>query len=574
MNKVAGKLAATAPPRPAENDTGPARWAEARLVFPVYEAMAEQFHMGSAPCSRKDLWSDRPQAPVLRMTRGWFDQLDERTPVNQVRQLLQAHYAAAEENLRAFLLRLLRKPHKNAADRDKVDFVVVQYFAARAPQHIATREVTNAEVAQVLKPVLGEVLGIPPEGFEPLENVLDGVGRCQSLAALFDSKLLDQGRKLKDAAGEKFYQPKALVAFCRLNYLLRRSFIRLSHADLRATRDALCQLESCGVERIDCRDAGLSSSESIAELHDICRDWKHPFRSEFGEYSVYTALRRLIGLRSAAEAALIKAQTEVTAETEAAGGVAPAPRKPQQRISFVGRAASSVSFRSSMAPEERVASFTSGEGKTTLSTAKPSPGAPAAAAATVDPLEPAAVASPAVNDRDAAISKSAPPLPESAPPTGNSAPQPGANAALASTTAEEITEADIENCSEKIWEQLISVPPGRGRSMSTVTVDDAKLLLSSWEVAAYVSEGSAIAKDIRRAVVVRALLALALDARTNHGDTARLAAALSLAANEMNRLQGCVERAKSGKQTEGAVNLSMTAKRLLAFIEQAGDLRA
>jgi len=41
----------------------------------------------------------------------------------------------------------------------------------------------------------------------------------------------------------------------------------------------------------------------------------------------------------------------------------------------------------------------------------------------------------------------------------------------------------------------------------------------------------------------------------------------------MNRLQGAVEKAKSAKQTEGAVNLAMTAKRLLAFVEQAGDLR-
>jgi hypothetical protein len=140
-------------------------------------------------------------------------------------------------------------------------------------------------------------------------------------------------------------------------------------------------------------------------------------------------------------------------------------------------------------------------------------------------------------------------------------------------TPKEITEAEIDGCSEKIWEQLISAPPGRGRSMSTVTVGSARLLLSSWEVAAFVSEGGQTAQDIRRAVAVRALLAVALDAHTAGGDPPRLAAALELAANEMNRLQGCVERAKSAKQTEGAVNLSMTAKRLLAFIEQAEDLR-
>ena len=109
--------------------------------------------------------------------------------------------------------------------------------------------------------------------------------------------------------------------------------------------------------------------------------------------------------------------------------------------------------------------------------------------------------------------------------------------------------------------------------MSNIHVDGVKLLLSSWEVGAFVSEDGSIARDIRRAVVVRALLAAALENHAAKGDRARLAAALTLAANEINRMQGCVERAKAAKHTEGAVNLSMTAKRLLAFIEQAGDLR-
>ena len=41
---------------------------------------------------------------------------------------------------------------------------------------------------------------------------------------------------LKEAAGQMFYDPAALVAFCRFNFLLRRAFIRMLHADLSAVR--------------------------------------------------------------------------------------------------------------------------------------------------------------------------------------------------------------------------------------------------------------------------------------------------------------------------------------------------
>jgi len=40
--------------------------------------------------------------------------------------------------------------------------------------------------------------------------------------------------------------------------------------------------------------------------------------------------------------------------------------------------------------------------------------------------------------------------------------------------------ADFENCLEQIWEQL-SPPPTRGRSMTTVKIGRARILMSSWE---------------------------------------------------------------------------------------------
>ncbi|HKM90221.1 MAG TPA: hypothetical protein VJX29_06380 [Candidatus Acidoferrales bacterium] len=567
-----------------KTETPPQRWVEAQLVFPLYRAMAEQFNLSGPPCTLEDLCGPNRREDLLQAVRAWFDQMDQATPVHQVRQLLQANYAAAEKNLRAFALRLLRKPAKQASDRNKVDFVIVQYFAACAPQHVATRDVSYADTALVLGPILGHVSPQTPEALKPLENILHGARQCGSLAELLHSKMLEQGRQIKDSLGEGFYHPDSLVAFCRFNYLLRRAFIRLSHADLRVTRDALCQLEGCGIDRIDCRAAGLSAGEPVAELHRICSDWKHPFRAEFNEYSIPTMLERLIALRAAAEAALAAVAAKAAPETEVKPAKVPefaiAPEieeKPAQEKEHDLFAGFNAGPRAAQpkAPQRGAASPRPAF-RSVLALAEPPAKAPAGRPAATAEVRPKTDGK-TFRVAEAGVEQPKLPLKPLAPLV--SAPEPGAKAAETaaaqanSAGIKEITEAEVENCSEKVWEQLIAAPRDRGRSMSTINIEGVRLLLSSWEVASFVSDGGTTAKDIRRAVVVRALLAAALDIHVTRGDRGRLAAALTLAANEMNRMQGAVERAKSAKQTEDAVNLSMTAKRLLAFVEQAGDLR-
>jgi hypothetical protein len=133
--------------------------------------------------------------------------------------------------------------------------------------------------------------------------------------------------------------------------------------------------------------------------------------------------------------------------------------------------------------------------------------------------------------------------------------------------------AEAEKCLETIWEQLIAAPPSRGRSMSTVVLSDTKVLLSSWEVAAFVAEKGQEAEDLRRAVVARALLAVAMDGRKRSGDENALASALVLARTEVSYFQGRVEQAKRAKNTEAAVNLGISTKRLSSFIEEAEKLQ-
>jgi hypothetical protein len=133
--------------------------------------------------------------------------------------------------------------------------------------------------------------------------------------------------------------------------------------------------------------------------------------------------------------------------------------------------------------------------------------------------------------------------------------------------------ADVEKCLEGIWEQLIAAPPSRGRSMSTVVLQDTKVLLSSWEVAAFVAEGDQEAEDLRRAVVARALLSVSMDARKRSGEENALSSALLHAHSEVSYFQGRVEAAKRSKNTEAAVNLGISTKRLLSTIEEAEKLQ-
>jgi len=108
--------------------------------------------------------------------------------------------------------------------------------------------------------------------------------------------------------------------------------------------------------------------------------------------------------------------------------------------------------------------------------------------------------------------------------------------------------------------------------MTTVKVGGARLLMSSWEVAAFVSEDGPAAEDLRRAVVARALVTSGLEHAKETGNATGLDRALTIARVEVSRLQERVEGAKQAKDTEAAVNLGISTKRLLSALEEAEKL--
>jgi hypothetical protein len=131
---------------------------------------------------------------------------------------------------------------------------------------------------------------------------------------------------------------------------------------------------------------------------------------------------------------------------------------------------------------------------------------------------------------------------------------------------------DFEACMEQIWEQLIAAPPSRGRSMTTIRLGAARVLLSSWEVSAFVSEDGPSAEDLRRAVVARALVSAATESTRATGNATNLDRALAVARVEVARLLERVDVAKQSKDTEAAVNMGISAKRLNSAIDEAEKL--
>ena len=492
MNKTTTTLNIPAPARP-ENPRL-AQWKEAREVFPIYIALAKQSEIDIPFPQNKRNLPEKPDIELFDQVHEWLEAMDQEVMAHQLRHLLQmTTLNASETSLRALIRRHLRKPKKSNPDRDKIDFLLVQYFALQAPPKIYHRQIELGDVAQVMQTVLGDVDPAPLDWCAPLEKMITALRSFRSLKEILKTSFIAEGRKVKESAGGMFYDPAALLAFIRFNFLLRRTLIELMHADLIGIRAALDQLQGAGVRTIDCHHAGLVGGEPLNKIRKIADEWKQPFQQEYTERTVSQAFENLLGLRADVEQALAKA-------------------------------ASSAQNVAKKGPVEAL-----------------KPGTPTKKAVAPAPKDPKAK------------SKEGPKTP------GTAEVEPGA--AL-----------DFETCMEQIWEQLIATPPSRGRSMTTVKVGGARILMSSWEVTAFVSEDGPSAEDVRRAVVARVLVAAAMESAKETGNATSLDRAMNMARVEVTRLQERVDVAKQAKDTEAAVNLGISTKRLLSTLDEADKL--
>ncbi len=275
-------------------------WSTARRLYPIYTELAREFTIDLPLCPAMD-GAGLPSPEVVEQAQEWLNAVDERLQVHQLRQFLQTSSVIEPAGLVDLVQHFLSKTNRSDGMRDKIDFLLVQYFSQNAPTDLDDDSADMAYVAAGLEAVLAKVEVKTPVWLNAVDRVLDSARRCRSLDELLHGGVLEQGRKAKAQAGDLFYLPVALVAFTRFGYLMRRVFFRLMHADLNKILDGLTELAEKGVETIDCRRAQFSAQEPILRLRMICQSWKVMFQAE---YSSGQPLRMLVDLRASVDAAL------------------------------------------------------------------------------------------------------------------------------------------------------------------------------------------------------------------------------------------------------------------------------
>jgi len=300
-------------PNPPLNELA-AEWRDARLLHPLYTALAREFVIDLPHCADLEAGLDAPPQESVEAARQWLLDLDDRIQVHHLRQFLQTTSLANDEALRTLLAHYLQKKTHNDSDRDKADFLLVQFFSHSAPSRLDDADVDLAYVAQLLEPVLGSFDVTVPEWLAPLDELIHQADACTDLKTLFSSGILEKGRKLKTSAGQNFFLPIAMAAFTRFSFLMRRVFFRLMHQDLNAIQDGLRELELRGITTLDCRRAQFSGEEPVTRLRTICQSWKVMFHAE---YSSGQPLSMLADLRAVVTAALTKTAAARTKPGEA-----------------------------------------------------------------------------------------------------------------------------------------------------------------------------------------------------------------------------------------------------------------
>jgi hypothetical protein len=286
-------------------------WPGLCRLFPIYSALARESVIDMPPCPELQEALPAPSADAIAKAETWFAAMDKRIQPHQLRQFLQNSGPMDGDFLQQLLSHHLNQKEHSELDRDKVDFLLVQFFSQRAASDVSDSDLSFQTVAQALQPVLGAVEGDEPEWLAPVTELLSEASSAQNLNWLLTARIIERGRDIKHSCGEKFFEPAPLAAFARFGFLIRRRFFRLMHQDLNATLDGLRDLESRGVTSLDCRKAQFSAHEPVARLRMICQSWKVMFHAE---YSSGQPLCILVDLRTTVEAAL--AQTQKPGESQ------------------------------------------------------------------------------------------------------------------------------------------------------------------------------------------------------------------------------------------------------------------
>jgi hypothetical protein len=423
-----------------------AEWQHARRLYVFYAALFARYSLTLDPC--QELASPlEPEDPTTReRVQQWLTRTQARIEVHQLRLFLQTTEMCSEETMRALCIQQLKSPARTGAERDKIEFLLVQYLAQFGPRDFETREVTFKEVEQVLQPVVPTPGTLhPPAPLALLEEVVRALREITTMRDLLKSRILDRARQVKASPNVDYADQAVLVALTRFNYLLRRGFFQLLQSELYVVQESLLKLEARGIREVDCSAAvGLSARQPLHALRQICQDWKKPFREA---YSAGAPFQQIAEIRAAVEKTL---------------------------------------------------------------------GGPPSAVRMVRIL------------------------------------------------------VDVEEAVETIAAQIRDLGPKAAKAL-TVVVGAAKVVLPSWEAAAF-EQKDAAASVLRRAAGARALLMSAAERRRSGGPREELKAAVAKVEKEIADIQARIAEAAKGADVDAAFNLSASCKRLLTTLDEAKKL--
>ncbi len=454
---------------------------------------------------------DRADEASLKEMREWLAAADEKTSAAQIRQVIQHSSLGPELTLRALIKRYMEREHKTEEDRNKLDFLVVQYLAATAPPSLVTGKVDPEDVAYVLEPVLGELSLTLPRVLEPLKALVERIKACRSLRELIQQGVVESGRRLKESAGETYFGPSVLAAFARYNFLVRRAFVKLLHDDLESIRKGLKTLEEAGAATVNCSAAGFGETESIGDLRRYCHTWRNIF---VADYASGPSFRSIAEVRTAVEESVRELRAKKHAE----------PVKAQEKP------------------------------KATAPAAKPAVALQPAAAAAPTPVKPPSPAAPART-----LSREVKEI-EDARARVTAAVQKAAPVAKVAFT--------VEQAIESIGKQLVAAHATATTATATVKLGASMVVLSAWELNAFLKK-DALSPLLQRAVAARAILIEALERGKRTGVTPEVAPAVQAAHAVVGELQKKIGEARDARNLDAAVNLAASSKRLLAITEEA-----
>jgi hypothetical protein len=497
-------------------------WRVARRLHSIYAELDRTFELGLAPCRELEDPSDNSEPQALEHVRQWFDEMDGHIQVWQLRQLLQSTSLQNEENLRYLIVRHLEMPHKTEADKEKLDFLLVQYFAHCAPQGISENQLTLDEVARVLEPALGSVPDSYPEWSGALDEKLQRMNACNSLEEVQNSGALLEVRELKLAVGDEYFQLGLLVAFTRFNFRARRAFFKAMHLDLHAIRSTMNQLEQLGQTTVDCREAGLTENESLDQVRHVVHQWKTPFRAP---YSGGSSFLQLILLRHILQHTL----EQVRAQAAKAAVPAVIDHDPKEVLNALQASSAPPQAGLAMAPA---------------------------------PPEPPPVELPVVQEFPPVAIKEE---------TAGSPPVTAAKVPAQPQVAQEEENDYLHRCVADITEQLVAIAPKSTPSVSAITLGGCKLLIATWEAEAFTNPHGEMSLALQRTVAARTILHVCME-RQRRGEDTDLGLALDLAREQTKAMEAQVHLAKEAKDIDAAVNLAATTKRLLSLIEEGEKL--